>query len=189
MKNDVTPKSWTNQLEGVNMKFKDEEKKRMLEEVLLGNQNMRKVSRKYGISYCHLRDYVLRARKHGIQEVLHKTAKKDYSLDFKLEVVREVQNGGSQKGAAITYNISQPLVRDWCLKYAEKGIEGLHNVRRQKMLKDDRPEADSPKKKRFHTEKEYQELEKRLRYAEMENEFLKKLNALVQERIERERRK
>ena len=172
------------------MRLTDEERQRMLEEVLQEGQNMKKVSCKYGISYNHLRNYVLRARKHGIQEVLHKKTKKEYPLGFKLEVVRKVQNGGSQKGTAIAYNIAQPLVRDWCLKYAEKGIEGLSNVRRQKMLKDDRPEAGSPKrKKKFHTEKEYQELERRLRYAEMENEFLKKLDALVQERIERERRK
>ena len=57
-------------------------------------------------------------------------------------------------------------------------------------MKDDRPETEKPKRKnKFHTEKEYQELERRLRHAEMENEFLKKLDALVQERIERERRK
>ena len=58
------------------------------------------------------------------------------------------------------------------------------------MLVDDRPKTDSPKiKRKAHTEKEYQELEKRLKRAEMEIEFLKKLDALVQERIEREKRK
>ena len=172
------------------MKLTDEERQRMLEEVLQEGQNMKKVSCKYGISYLYLCNYVRRARTNGIQGVLHRETKKEYSLEFKLEVVKHVQKGCSQSGTAITYNVSQPLVRAWCLKYAEKGIEGLSNVRRQKMLKDGRSEADSPKrKKKFHTEKEYQELEKRLRHAEMENEFLKKLDALVQERIERERRK
>jgi len=162
----------------------------MLEEVLLEGQKIQKVSDKYGISYHHLYNYVCRARKHGIQRVLHSELRKEYPVEFKLEVVERVRNGESQKKTAIEYNIVQPLVRAWCLKYAEKGIEGLSGARRQKMLKDDRPEADSPKsKKKMHTEKEYQELEKRLRHAEMENEFLKKLNALVQERIERERRK
>ena len=172
------------------MRITDEERQRMLEEVLLEGQKIQKVSDMYGVSYHLLYDYVARAKKHGIQGVLHREIRREYPEEFKLEVVKYVENGGSQKGASRNYNISQPLVRAWCVKYAEKGIEGLSNVRRQKMLKDDRPEADlAKKKKKCHTEKEYQELEKRLKRVEMENEFLKKLDALVRERIEREKRK
>lgn len=172
------------------MKFTDEEKRRMLEEVLEEGQSLQKVSDKYQINYKRLHFFVQRAKRNGIDSVLHKNTARKYSPEFKFEVVKHVLDGDSQNKTAILYNLSQPIVSYWCLKYAEKGVEGLSDARRQKMLKDDRPEADSPKSmKRTHTEKEYQELEKRLRRAEMENEFLKKLDALVQERIERERRK
>jgi len=45
-------------------------------------------------------------------------------------------------------------------------------------------EENSDELKKLRTQNE--ELAKKLRYAEMENEFLKKLDALVRERIERE---
>lgn len=67
------------------------------------------------------------------------------------------------------------------------------NDRRGRPLKKNKPETQQSEKTgsqtRLHTEAEYRELEKRLRHAEMENEFLKKLDALVQERIERERQR
>ena len=172
------------------MKFTDEDRRRMLEEVLVEGQSLQKVSDKYQINYKRLHILVQRARRNGIDSVLHKNTVRKYSPEFKLEVVKHVLNGTSKNKTAILFNLSQTIVSYWCLRYAEKGAEGLSNDRRLKMLKEDRPEADSPKrKKKTHTEKEYQELEKRLRHAEMENEFLKKLDALVQERIERERRK
>lgn len=171
------------------MKLTNEEKQRMLEEVLLEDQTIRKVSDKYQVHYQHLFRLVQRAKHHGIESVLHKSQKRTYSVEFKLEVVKHVQNGNSRAKAALIYNIDQQLVRNWCLKYAEKGTKGLSNSRR-KMLREDRTEADLPiSKKETHTEKDYQKLEKRLRHAEMENEFLKKLDALVRERIERERGK
>jgi transposase len=172
------------------MKFTDEERRRMLEEVLVEGQKIQKVSDKYQIKYQQLYLLVQRARQNGIDSVLHQNTVKHYSAEFKLEVVRHVLDGTSQAKTAVLYNVHQSVVGLWCMKYAEKGIEGLSDTRRPKLLKEDRPEADSPKrKKRVHTEREYQELEKRLRHAEMENEFLKKLDALVLERIERERRK
>lgn len=162
----------------------------MLEEVLLEDQTIRKVSDKYQVHYQYLFRLVQRAKHHGIESVLHKSQKRTYSVEFKLEVVKHVQNGNSRAKTALIYNIDKQLVRNWCLKYAEKGTKGLSNSRRRKMLREDRTEADLPiSKKETHTEKDYQKLEKRLRHAEMENEFLKKLDALVRERIERERGK
>lgn len=172
------------------MRFTDEERRRMLEEVLVEGQTIKSVSDKYKVHYKILHVLVQRAKHHGIDSILHENAVRHYSAEFKLEVVRRFLDGESKNKLAIHYNLSQSIVSYWCVKYAEKGIEGLSNVRRQRMLVDDRPRTDSPKiKRKAHTEKEYQELEKRLKRAEMEIEFLKKLDALVQERIEREKRK
>lgn len=145
------------------MKFTEEEKQQMLEEVLKHGKTIRSVADNHGINYINFTRLFTRARLHGIENVLHRNKKRGYTVDFKLEVVRSVQNGSSKTNASNVFNISHTLEDSWCAKYVEKGIEGLSIVRRQKILKEDRPEADSPKsKKRRHTEKEYQELEKRL---------------------------
>lgn len=44
-------------------------------------------------------------------------------------------------------------------------------------------------KKDLTSEEEYKELKKRLQYLEAENEYLKKLNAVVKQRVEREKKK
>lgn len=172
------------------MRISDEEKRKMLEDLLINNKPVSAVVREYGICSESVHFLLGRARKHGIESTLHSSTKRRYSIEFKTKVVMHVEEGNTLRSTALTFNLTPAIVQSWYKRYSERGIEGLSNTRRQKMLKDDRPDADSPKnKKRVHTEKEYQELEKRLRHAEMENEFLKKLDALVQERIERERRK
>ena len=171
-------------------KFSDEEKRKIVEDLMINKKPISVVVHEYGICAESAHFLLNRARKHGIESVLHCNTRRRYSAEFRKEVVMHVINGNTLRSTAITFNLTLAIVQSWYKRYSERGIEGLSNTRRQKMLKDDRPDADSPKnKKRVHTEKEYQELEKRLRHAEMENEFLKKLNALVQERIERERRK
>lgn len=65
----------------------------------------------------------------------------------------------------------------------------MRGADRRILLEDDRQEAAGKTGRPAHTEKEFEELQRQLRRARMENEFLKKLDALVRERIERERRK
>ena len=81
------------------------------------------------------------------------------------------------------YNInSHTVIPNWERKYLEEGIEGL--------TKDNRGR---PSKKRGRPPKLDKQVEEDLiaenQRLRMENEYLKKLNALVQERIERERKK
>lgn len=65
----------------------------------------------------------------------------------------------------------------------------MNHVNGGRLLKEDRQESETTREKPVHTEKEFEELQRQLRRAQMENEFLKKLDALVRERIEREGRK
>ena len=81
------------------------------------------------------------------------------------------------------YNIDHHILSSWERKYLEEGYEGL--------MKDNRGRPSLTGKKRGRPLKLDKKVEgdliaenQRLR---MENECLKKLNALVQERIERER--
>ena len=77
------------------------------------------------------------------------------------------------------------MLQRWERKYLEEGIEGL--------TKDNRGRPTINGKKRGRPPKLDEQVEEDLiaenQRLRMENEYLKKLNALVQERIERERKK
>ena len=175
---------------GQNMRFNDEEKRRMLEEVIEENTSIKDVAFKYGINRYYLKRLVICARRHGIESILHGGRKYTFSESFKVNVVRHVASGNTITATALEYNLSFALVARWVRRYSEKGIEGLSNARRSRPLKDDISGKEGKKQtENVHTEKEFRELQRQLRHAQMENEFLKKLDALVRERIERERRK
>ena len=75
------------------------------------------------------------------------------------------------------------FVRQWERIYLEEGVEGLMKERRGRATKLDNPKKGIPKKLDKSVEEDLIAEVQRLR---MENEYLKKLNALVQERIQRE---
>ena len=111
---------------------------------------------------------------------------KKYSPEFKLSVILDMRN--NHLGIMETerkYNISHYVLSSWERKYLEEGYEGL--------MKDNRGTPSLTGKKRGRPPKLDKKVEEDLiaenQRLRMENECLKKLNALVQERIERERRK
>ena len=118
---------------------------------------------------------------------------KKYSPEFKLsvildmrehrfsycETVRKYNLGSTRTGGAIQ------MLQRWERKYLEEGYEGL--------MKDNGGRPSLTGKKRGRPPKLDKKVEEDLiaenQRLRMENVGLKKLNALVQERIERERRK
>ena len=171
------------------MRLNNEEKRKLIQELLEDKHKLQTLSREYGVHPEYVRRLLRRARIHGVESVLFHGSRK-YTTEFKLEVIRFVESGHSASETSVAYNLSSTVVDFWLRKYSEGGIDALYPADGGRPLRDDRPEPEKTKReKKYHTEKEYQELERRLRLAEMENEFLKKLDALVRERIERERRK
>ena len=168
------------------MKISDEEKLSMMNDVLRKKMRCSVVARKYGVSSTYVRVLASRAKVHGAKMVLHNYSRGSYPQEFKLKVVKSIEAGETIKAASIEFNLDCSVVLKWWTKYSEGGIEGLFKNRRTQPLKEDRLEDSNQKEKKTHTEKEFEELQKQLRRAQMENEFLKKLDALVRERIERE---
>ncbi|WP_074017374.1 helix-turn-helix domain-containing protein [Anaeromassilibacillus senegalensis] len=101
-----------------------------------------------------------------------------YSGAFKQEVLESMHKEHmSQREAAKRYGIKcSSVVRKWEKIYEKEGYEGLYKDRRG-----GNPEG----RRRQLTEKEKEDLEKRVEWLEMENAYLKKLQALVQERQKR----
>lgn len=100
----------------------------------------------------------------------------------KYEMVQRVMDGESVKSVAFSNGIENSLLSKWCKIYKKYGIEGLKLDLQgvHKMAK---------KPKTSNEIKTKEELEKELEYLRAENEYLKKLNALVQKRKGRQLKK
>ena len=109
-------------------------------------------------------------------------ANKRYTGEFKQKVVETMmQEKLSYKEAARQFGVSyDTVVAKWERIYLEEGAEGLYIERRGRSSKG-RP----PKKLKPEVEEDLLAEVQRLR---AENDYLKKLNALVAERVRQERK-
>ncbi len=119
-------------------------------------------------------------------EGLLKNLKSSYSGNFKKNVVEFMhENHLSATETAIKFNLAQHnVVLKWERIYYEEGPQALCEERRGRSKK----MSSKPKKKKIDKEVE-EDLIEEVQRLRMENEYLKKLNALVQERIKRENKK
>ena len=117
---------------------------------------------------------------------------KNYSPEFKISVILDMRNnhlsysetvrkywGTQTKAETANYRFT---LRNWERIYLEEGEIGFMEEKRG------RKSTGRPRKKPLDKSKEEDLIAENQRLR-MENECLKKLNALVQERIERERKK
>lgn len=123
-----------------------------------------------------------------------------YSPEFKLSVILDMrENGLGYNETARKYWSGQPSsnylhrVRRWERIYLEEGAAGLAVERRGRCTKMDNPNKGRPRKKPLDKDiendliAENQRLKERLEYLKMENEYLKKLDALI--RAEEQKKK
>jgi len=103
-----------------------------------------------------------------------------WSAEQKYQVLEYMHtNHVSCQETGIQFGISgSSTVRQWEQRYLENGIEGLENKKKGR-----KPRTPKPKPPKTREE----ELLERIEDLEIENEYLKKLNALVAEREKRER--
>lgn len=118
---------------------------------------------------------------------------KNYSPEFKLSVILDMREHHLSYSETVRkYDLIQQsrtaavcMLQRWERKYLEEGIEGLAKDNRGRPTVNGKKRGRPPKLDK-QVEEDLIAENQRLR---MENECLKKLNALVQERIERERKK
>ncbi len=111
----------------------------------------------------------------------HKKPKRTWQ--DKMDMIQRVLNGESIQSVALSNGIQEDLLSKWYKIYQESGIDGLKLDRRG------RPPKMAKKPKTSNEPKTKEELEKELEYLRAENEYLKKLNALVQKRKGRQPKK
>ena len=107
-------------------------------------------------------------------------------INQRIELINRVEAGESYKSAAFSAGIQADLLIKWHKIYKESGIDGL------KLLKRGRPSMAKQNKdvvKKDPKDMSREELIETLEMVTIENEYLKKLSALVQKRKAQEQKK
>lgn len=180
------------------MKLSDEDK---LEIIRLNKEEgipKKRLAEMYGIGLAPMKELFARYNLHGV-EALIKKPYRTFSPEFKLEVIDRHREGESINSLAVINDIHRAMIYSWIRRYEKDGYNGLADKKKgrppkmkknddatSKMISeaaDDEVKADSADMARIKL------LEKRNRELEAEIAYLKKLNALVQERKKRESKK
>lgn len=172
---------------------------RLYEEVGLGYES---ISKKFNVRSSTIEGIIKRYKKHEIESLKHPHKNRSYSSEFKMMIIKKVYEGKSKTSLAAEYNLPGPgTIVAWMHKYEELGYNGLiskqgrtkKNMNPEKEEKtnvvNSSPLTDSERAEFEELKRQYDILKKEKELSDMENEFLKKLDALVQERLKRERKK
>lgn len=166
-------------------KYSNEFKCAIVNEYLNGyTGGYRVLAAKYGIHVSMIKKWVA-LYKNGGMDQLTKVCR-TYSGEFKVHVVEYInQNSLSTRAAAALFGIqSAPTISKWERTYYEEGKEALYEERRGRSRK---MSTKKPKSKKNINENE--DLLAEVQRLRMENEYLKKLNALIQEREKSEQKR
>ena len=133
----------------------------------------------FGIpAFDTVRKWVKKYEEHGVKGLL-KNQKTSYSGEFKQNVIEYMHtNHLSYQETAIHFNIAgAEVINRWERIYYEEGPQALYEERRGR----NKNMSSKPRKKKLSKENE-EDLIEEVQRLRMENAYLKKLQALVQER-------
>ena len=173
------------------MKLTIEEKIKIIELRAKG-LGFRTIAKLFKVRKSTIENIWHRYEKHGIEGIKHPTKNKKYSSEIKLEIIKRVFQGESKSSLAAEYNLpGAGTIVSWMKKYEELGYNGLEGKQRRPqgrpniMTKEEKKNTPLTNDER----EEFNQLKKKLEYLEMENEVLKKLDALVKERLKQQGKK
>jgi transposase len=160
------------------VKYSAEDKIRAVQLYLHGKDGGNKVAKQLGVSRGQFWNWVNQYKHHG--EKAFNKGFTNHSAQYKLDVLQYMyDNGTSICETAAIFNIPSPSsILMWSRHVEEEGIDALKPKKkgRLSMKKDHQKEA----KKQIPTEGSVEALQAELERLRMENAYLKKLNALVQ---------
>ena len=154
-------------------------KLKLVKQYQRGGSSIRELSKMYGISHSLMRKWIKQYDSRGVQG-LSRRANHHYSQAFKLKVVQSYHREGLSLVASCSrYDIAnESSVIDWLRKYEKLGIDGLREQRpRPNIMKKDKVSS-----KKTKPLARLEELEKENLYLRAENDLLKKLEALAQQK-------
>lgn len=146
------------------------------------------LSEQFNVSNYTIKRIERQYREHGIESFKEKGNNSKYPVDFKMEIINRVLAGESIKGIAFELCINDGLIHSWVKRYKELGYNGLIEKKKGRLPKM-RPKENKNDIPMDEKDKRIKELEERNAQLEMENDLLKKLRALVQQRQQQENKK
>lgn len=157
-------------------KYSKEQRIEAIQQLLAGKP-LKTTARELGISPQVLRNWCNQYEAGGYEQLL--TTRQHYTAQFKLEaIVYRRENGLSYPQAAADMRIpNEGTLYAWERIYEEQGADGLQDTRKGRP-----PTMPKQEKKPQKPMTREQELEAEVAYLKMENAYLKKLKALVEER-------
>ena len=155
-------------------KFTAEDKIAAVKRYLEGKESYTSIGDSIGTSESIVRNWVNQYRHHGVQAFIKSYT--SYSAQFKLDVLNYMnEHGASSYESAAIFNIPSPrLIRKWRQILEEQGIGALEPKKKG------RPSMKKETKKPIPVEGSVEALHAEVERLRMENAYLKKLNALVQ---------
>ena len=154
------------------MKYTEEFKQGIVKRVLEDGMGMNEIGREVGVHHSMVEEWVAAYEAHGAAGLVKEY--KRYTGEFKQMVVEDMRsNGLSGRQTATKYNLgSHHMAEKWERIYLSEGVVGLHIERRGQRSKGEAS----------HRQPAEEDLLAEVHRLRMENEYLKKLNALVRER-------
>ena len=117
----------------------------------------------------------------GIDGLKHSNTNIEWTQEKRFELVAKVLAGNSIKSVAKSAHVGDGQLYQWVKRYEEKGMDGLQLRKGRKPKMPRGTKKDSTKLTKSEKE-ELILLREKAKYLEMENEYLKKLDALVTKR-------
>ena len=160
-------------------KYSDEFKLQVVKYCIEEKHSRSGAAKKFNIpSSTIVKQWIKRYKEHGVEGLI-KRQKCSYSGEFKQNVVEYMHNNQlSATDTAVHFRLSSAsVVMKWERIYYEKGPQGLYRERRGRS----KNMSSKPRKKKLSKDVE-EDLIAEVQRLRMENAYLKKLQALVQER-------
>jgi len=166
-------------------KYSDQQRLEAVLDVLEKGLSLCEVARRLGTDHKNVRRWVAFYEQYGVKGIISIKKKDSYSGDFKLSVVRYMrENQLSLFEAALKFGIpNDSVVLTWDRLYESEGASAFYRDNRGKMKKPHKKKQSARAKSVKTTE---DELVEELEFLRAENAYLKKLRALVEQRVSRE---
>ena len=159
-------------------KYSSELKIQVASDYLNGRGSYNGLSKKYNITPSIIRTWVNTAELNGLESLKVKRTKREYSVDFKLDVVSYyLKSDEGRNLVAAKFNISPSQVYSWTKKFQQGGPEALLPVKKGRPAKMPKKTKKAKRKKQTETLTDKQKyeaklLEKDARIKELELELI-----------------
>ena len=165
-------------------KYSNEFKIKIVSEYFNHQNSMTGLSKEYNVSFNMIRTWIHQAKENGLDSLKVKHKKINYSLEFKLNVVRYYLNNPNLGifPVATKFNINDSQVYTWVKRFEKEGMAGLLPKRKGRPSKvPKKPKKNQSEKIKLSEKQKYEEKiikqEAEIEKLKLENLVLKKVAA------------